>query len=493
MVNRLIEPMQEQLEMLQLENRRQQRNSPAQPPPRQMQQRENWGDIEREEELEELNEPPLNRGRFRHGNGNREVKNREDNSLGNIKMNISPFQGKADPEAYLEQGHQSVEENYQEMEKAMIKANVKEDREATMVRFLQGLNLDIHDWLEMQHYVEIEDMCFRCQGKGHIASQCPNKRVMVMQDNGEIVTEDEDSNTNEMPPLEDAYEKEFAVHGDFMIIDGGSCTNVASTTMVEKLGLPTLRHPSPYKLQWLNDSSEDYEDVFLDEMPPGLPPIRGIEHQIDFFVKGFSTLAAPLTEVIKKNIGFKWGKEQEKAFQLIKQKLINAPLLSLPNFDKTFEIECDASGVGIGAALMQEGRPIAYFSEKLSRAALNYPTYDKELYALVWALKAWQHYLWPKEFVIHTDHESLKHLKGQHKLNKRHPRWMEVIQTFPYVIQYKQGKENVDGNQDDPTCTTTREPLHIPGGPATRARAKKMREALNGLIEQIWVDNNMHK
>ena len=95
---------------------------------------------------------------------------------------------------------------------------------------------------------------------------------------------------------------------------------------------------------------------------------------------------------------------------------------------------------------MQEGRPIAYFSEKLSGAALNYLTYDKELYALVRALETWQHYLWPKEFVIHTNHESLKHLKGQHKLNKRHARWVEFIEMFPYVIQYKQGKENVVGD-----------------------------------------------
>src|SRR5262249_45988489 len=109
----------------------------------------------------------------------------------------------------------------------------------------------------------------------------------------------------------------------------------------------------------------------------------------------------------------------------------------------TFEIECDASGLGIGAVLIQEGRPIAYFSEKLSGVTLNYPTYDKELYALVRALETWQHYLWPKEFVIHTDHESLKYLKGQHKLNKRHARWVEFIETFPYVIHYKQGKANV--------------------------------------------------
>ncbi|KAL6340581.1 hypothetical protein AAG906_010489 [Vitis piasezkii] len=77
------------------------------------------------------------------------------------------------------------------------------------------------------------------------------------------------------------------------------------------------------------------------------------------------------------------------------------------------------------------GKPIAYFSEKLSEIALNYPTYDKELYALVQALETWQHYIWPKVFVTHIDHESLKHLKGQHKLNKRHARWVEFIGTFP--------------------------------------------------------------
>ena len=118
----------------------------------------------------------------------------------------------------------------------------------------------------------------------------------------------------------------------------------------------------------------------------------------------------PLTEVIKKHGEFWWGPEQDLAFTQLKQRLTQAPVLALPDFSKKFEIECDASGVGIGAVLMQEGRPIAYFSEKLSGAALNYTTYDKELYALVRALRTWQHYLWAKEFVIHTDHESLKHL-----------------------------------------------------------------------------------
>ena len=123
-------------------------------------------------------------------------------------------------------------------------------------------------------------------------------------------------------------------------------------------------------------------------------------------------MAAPLNELTKKNVPFKWGKTQEEAFQAIKDKLTSAPLLALPNFCKTFEIECDASGIGIGGVLMQEGKPIAYFSEKLRGPTLNYRTYDKELYALVKVLETWQHYLWPKEFVIHSDHEALKHIKS---------------------------------------------------------------------------------
>ncbi|XP_035539641.1 uncharacterized protein LOC118344015, partial [Juglans regia] len=180
--------------------------------------------------------------------------------------------------------------------------------------------------------------------------------------------------------------------------------------------------------------------------PKSITEVRSFHGLASFyrrFVKDFSTIAAPLTEVIKKNVGFHWGANQENAFATIKERLCSAPVLALPDFNKAFEIECDASGIGIGAVLMQDRRPIAFFSEKLSGASLKYPTYDKELYALVHALETWQHYLWPREFVIHTDHESLKHLKGQDKLNKRHARWMEYIETFPYVIRYKQGKENI--------------------------------------------------
>ena len=124
--------------------------------------------------------------------------------------------------------------------------------------------------------------------------------------------------------------------------------------------------------------------------PKSITEVRSFHDLASFyrqFVKDFSTLATPLTETVKKSVGFKWGSDQDRAFIEIKERLCGAPLLAVPDFSKTFEIECDVSGTGIGAILMQEKRPIAYFSEKLNGAALNYPTYDKELYALVRALE----------------------------------------------------------------------------------------------------------
>jgi len=161
------------------------------------------------------------------------------------------------------------------------------------------------------------------------------------------------------------------------------------------------------------------------------------------FVPNFSSLASPLNELVKKDVTFHWGEKQENVFQRIKFLLTNAPILSLLDFSKPFELKCDASGVGISVLLLHSGHSISYFNEKLRGVTLNYPTYDKEYYALVRTLQTWKHYLVSQEFIIHSDHESLKYLKGHHKLNKRHAKWMEFLKQFQYVIKYKQGKTNV--------------------------------------------------
>ena len=173
-------------------------------------------------------------------------------------------------------------------------------------------------------------------------------------------------------------------------------------------------------------------------MPNELPPIRSIEHQIDFVPEatipnqpGYRSNAKETKET--KELQMQVDDLMSKGYVRESMSPCAVPVLLMPKKDGTWRMCVDCRAVNN----ITDRWPIAFFSEKLSGASLKYPTYDKELYALVRALETWQHYLWPKEFVIHTDHESLKHLKGQGKLNQRHTRWLEYIETFPYVIRYK--------------------------------------------------------
>nr|XP_009769379.1 PREDICTED: uncharacterized protein LOC104220246 [Nicotiana sylvestris] len=289
----------------------------------------------------------------------------------------------------LKQGSMSVDEYFKAMDMAMIQANCTEEEEATMARFLNGLNKEIADVVELQQYVTIDELvdlsvkienqnkrkqtsswkgrtstiskkpwpyhemksssrpqedkgkgkfenkeggktfnpkpftpsssiqCHKCKGRGHMMHECPSRRNIILREDGGYESEkgegeeegdvsDEDdvelpnegmigvvrrimtinlaSNSEEQ--RENIFHTRCGIKGKTcsMIIDSGSCANVVSSYFVEKLGLACMKHPTPYRLQWLNDSGElkDFEDVFPEDIPNGLPPLRGIEHQIDF-------------------------------------------------------------------------------------------------------------------------------------------------------------------------------------------------------------------
>ena len=159
------------------------------------------------------------------------------------------------------------------------------------------------------------------------------------------------------------------------------------------------------------------------------------------FIRNFSSIAAPLTELLKAT-SFEWSAPADRAFQQIKLALISAPALHLPDFDKLFDVATDASGSGIGAVLSQELHPISFFSEKLSEPKTRYSNYDRELYAVIQALKFWRHYLLHREFTLYSDHEALRFLHSQKKLSARHGRSVETLQDYTFSLRHRPGREN---------------------------------------------------
>ncbi|GKV11343.1 hypothetical protein SLEP1_g22607 [Rubroshorea leprosula] len=507
--------------------------------------------------------------------------------------------------------------------------------------------------------------CFRCLGRGHIASQCPNKHTMILREDGEIETEGE-SDDESMPPLEDVNDGvEYAVDGELLItkralnvqakeddeiqcdnifhtrchvknkvcnviIDGGSCTNVTSTVLVEKLNLPMTKHPRPYKLQWLNDCGEikvnkqvlvsfsigrykdevyedqlrlkkesnlrkeselegmknkektiekelkkrekiksvenkerksmsvyveesdvkaaffakqpmfvllykdayfntnklndslpsaiksllqDVKDVFLEDISNGLQPIRAIEHQIDFI----QVLLVPKKDGI-------WRMCIDcHAVNKITVKYRH-PIPRLDDMLDELHGSCIFSKIDLKSGYhqirMKEGDEwkIAFKTKHGLYDCIHSAT-NCSPFEVVYGFNP----LTPldllplpideqaslnekkKAKVVKQLHEG-KRFPAQRR-SKLQPRGNGPFQVIARIndnaYKLELPGDNLrtnpfeergnDGNQDDSISTMSCDPLHTQGGPVTRARAKKMHEALNGLIEQIWVENNIQQ
>lgn len=160
------------------------------------------------------------------------------------------------------------------------------------------------------------------------------------------------------------------------------------------------------------------------------------------FIKGFATVARPLTELTKKDAEFRLTEKELKAIETLKTKMQEEVVLKYPDQKKQFELTTDASNEGLGAVLSQEGRPCCFVSRTLNPAEKNYTTTEKELLAIVWAIKRLRQYLLGRKFKIITDHKALVWLHNIKDPSSRLMRWRLRLEEYDYKIEYKKGKEN---------------------------------------------------
>jgi RNase H-like domain found in reverse transcriptase/Reverse transcriptase (RNA-dependent DNA polymerase)/Integrase zinc binding domain/Chromo (CHRromatin Organisation MOdifier) domain/Retroviral aspartyl protease len=167
------------------------------------------------------------------------------------------------------------------------------------------------------------------------------------------------------------------------------------------------------------------------------------------FVPGFSKVALPLTLLLHSENKFEMKQPQLQAFRALKHLLSHTPVLTIADVNRPFVISTDASGYAIGAVLSQDKgqglQPVAYMSQKLSPTASTWHVHQKELFAVIQAVKQWRHYLLgtSEPVVIETDHRSLEYIQTQPHIPPMQVRWIEYLQQYNFVMRYKEGKSNV--------------------------------------------------
>jgi hypothetical protein len=169
----------------------------------------------------------------------------------------------------------------------------------------------------------------------------------------------------------------------------------------------------------------------------------GLANYYQRFILNFSKITKPITELLKKGTKYVWSEDCDEAFQTLKKLLTTSPVLAQPDIAKSFNVYCDASGIGLWCVLMQEALLISYSSWQLRCHEELYPTHDLELVAVVLALRTWRHYLLGNVVHIYTDHKSLKYICTQPDLNMRQRTWLELIKDYELEVHYHPGKANV--------------------------------------------------
>ncbi|MCP4488961.1 MAG: DDE-type integrase/transposase/recombinase, partial [Gammaproteobacteria bacterium] len=170
------------------------------------------------------------------------------------------------------------------------------------------------------------------------------------------------------------------------------------------------------------------------------------------FIANFGSIAAPLYQLTKKNVKFIWSTEQQQAFDTLRKKLCEAPLLILPDYSKKFTLFCDASKLGIGSVLCQEKdgemHPVAYYSRLLTQCEIKYSTIEKECLSIVDSIKTHRASLWGRQFKIVTDHSPLQFLlpKNNNDTTGRVARWALKLQEYDFTIEHRAGRAHANAD-----------------------------------------------
>jgi len=176
--------------------------------------------------------------------------------------------------------------------------------------------------------------------------------------------------------------------------------------------------------------------------PRGLRGFLGLAGYYRRFIQNYRTIAAPLTALLRK-AAFVWSPEATEAFETLKTALSTAPVLQLPNFDNTFVVDCDASGIGFGAVLHQGQGALAFFSRPFAARHLKLAAYERELIGLVQAVRHWRPYLWGRQFLVRTDHYALKFLLDQRLSTVPQHQWVSKLFGYDFAVEYRPGRLNV--------------------------------------------------
>ena len=253
----------------------------------------------------------------------------------------------------------------------------------------------------------------------------------------------------------------------------------------------------PDKIKAVRDSPQNQTDI---------RSFVGLCSYYRRFIPDFATVAKPLITLTEKNVTFKWGQEQERAWTTLKQKLTTAPILAYPDRDATFVLDTDASNFGIGAVLSQvskDGREkvVAYGSRVLSKAERRYCITRRELLAVVHFVRSYRHYLVGHHFIVRSDHAALKWLRSFKEPEGQIARWIETLETYDYTLEHRPGKKHVNadamsrgpcaqcgGEHEGQVIRSGRRPKNPEVAGPIRTRAKAKGSDVNPLVNN-WLTN----